>query len=251
MSASLKQLTYGVSRRSVRRFFYLLTQLAMTLRENNTALEACESMLPYLPKKTSLTGSNSQILSTIEQFLTHYCTLAHTVLSEKVQKLPNIFSKDLNSEYASILKPFRKWAEFWEGNENLAADEEADGESEEQKSRIIIWQVYYNTLSMFIQFDILKPLFESRLQQGLEFKRVEATSERLLLSDTEFPEAGQATPRIGQWIDMVITNWKSMINNGWSDEDVGPGGRAGLSQNTKKVSYILGYKNNYQLELPA
>ena len=213
----------------------------MALRDDHAALEACESMLPYLPKKPSLTGSNAQILLWSEQFLTRYCTLAHIVVSEKVKKQSHLSTQDLKSDYTRILKPFRAWAELWEGREDLAVNPSASGKGGEQEGRMVIWHTYYDTLSFFIQHDISQALFESRLQQSLEFKQVESMNERILLHENQFPKADQATPKVGEWIDMVMANWTSMLNNEWSDDDLGSGGRAGLGRSIKEVSYRLRY----------
>ena len=97
------------------------------------------------------------------------------------------------------------------------------------------WGYYYNTLSVLLQRETTQHVFDSRLQQGIELKKVEASYESILLKETKFPRADQANSQIESWVDQVMANWRIMCGHTWQDEDLGEGGKAALGRGVLEV----------------
>lgn len=96
------------------------------------------------------------------------------------------------------------------------------------------WGLYYNTLSVLLQRKTTQHVFDSKLQQGVELKKVEASYESILLKETKFPRADQANSQIESWVDQVMANWRTMCGHTWQDEDL-EGGKAALGRGVLEV----------------
>ena len=92
---------------------------------------------------------------------------------------------------------------------------------------------------MLLQRRIPQHVFDSKSQQGLELKKVEATYESILLKESKFPRADQANSHIESWVDQVMANWSVMCGDTWQNEDLGEGGKASLGRGVLEVGRFL------------
>lgn len=98
------------------------------------------------------------------------------------------------------------------------------------------WGQYYDTLSVLLQRETTQQVFDSRLQQSVELKKVEATYESVLLKESKFPSANEANTQIESWVDQVMANWRVLCGHTWQDEDLGEGGKLSLGRGVIDVS---------------
>ena len=110
---------------------------------------------------------------------------------------------------------------------------------DKQSSYMRTWGCYYDTLSVLLQRQTMEHVFDSKLQQGVELKKVEATYESILLQEVQFPRADQASSLIESWVDQVMANWRVMCGHTWQDDDLGEGGKASLGRGVLSVGQIL------------
>ena len=115
--------------------------------------------------------------------------------------------------------------------------------------------MYYNTLSTLLQYRISyeskhrtesakstttafdhRFLFDSKLAQYAELKRVEVAYESLLLRQVGFPKANTANVEVESWVDEVMSNWFLVTSSDWEDENLEKGGKAAVSQRVLAVS---------------
>ena len=92
---------------------------------------------------------------------------------------------------------------------------------------------------MLLQRGTPQHVFDSKLQQGLELKKVEATYESILLKESSFPRADQANSNIESWVDQMMANWRVMCGHTWQNEDLGEGGKASLGRGVLEVGRFL------------
>lgn len=79
-------------------------------------------------------------------------------------------------------------------------------------------------------------LFDSKLAQYAELKRVEVAYENLLLGQVGFPKANTANIEVESWVDEVMSNWFLVTGSDWGDENLEKGGRVAVSQRVLAVS---------------
>ena len=217
----------------------LLMSLGLAMEITGMAREAVqsyESMLPYISSAQSTVGTSAEHRLWSERLLARHSML----VGRHITAYPRAsgFSLDAGSpvELADILKPYRAWAEFWDDKHSRAIEQQSSLSTENSSLRTRIWKSYYDTVSVLVQQQIVKPVFESRLKQANELKRVEAICEQIILKDAKFPKADQATPEIEGWVDQVMTNWRVLLDPPWKEEDLSSGGRAALGRNVLDVS---------------
>lgn len=104
-----------------------------------------------------------------------------------------------------------------------------------------VWKAYYDTLSTLTQLQVGSPVFDSKSNQHSELKHVEATYESLMLKETSFPKANQASTEIESWVDQVMANWRAMCGPDWQETNYGPGGKAHLGKGILDVSSSTDY----------
>lgn len=79
-------------------------------------------------------------------------------------------------------------------------------------------------------------LFDSRIAQYAELKRVETAYESLLLNQVGFPKANEANVEVENWTDQVMFNWSLLIGPDWEEDDLENGGKAGVGRRVLAVS---------------
>lgn len=137
-----------------------------------------------------------------------------------------------------VLAPFRAYSKYWNtktaSNAGMLSKAD-DGQSLSMRT----WACYYDTLSVLLQRETMENVFDSKLQQGIELKKVEAMYESILLEEITFPRADQSSSLIESWVDQVMANWRIMCGHTWQNEDFGKGGKASLGYGVLSVGQIL------------
>ena len=119
-----------------------------------------------------------------------------------------------------------------------------------------LWRVHYRTLSQIVGEGLVyhpsplhrdhdslehKGLLEdeeymkARQQQRAELKRVEANYETILLRETQFPKANVTNQEVKDWVELVMSNWRTMCGSGWTDAELGEGGKLAVGRTTLDV----------------
>ena len=210
----------------------LLNGLGLSLEEEDSLDEAVrnyESMLPYITSLPSSFADTPHQRHWTEALLTRHCMLssrhaAANQVSPSISVVPP----------SRILAPFRAYSKYWDTRSatNVGTLVKA---GDQHDSHISTWGHYYNTLSVLLQRETTQHFFESKLQQGAELRKVEATYENILLKETKFPRADQPNSHIESWVDQVMGNWRVMCGHSWQNEDLVEGGKASLSLDVLNV----------------
>ncbi|KAL9102238.1 MAG: hypothetical protein Q9163_002598 [Psora crenata] len=201
------------------------------------AAQCYESMLPHITSIQSTVGMLPEHRLWSERLLARYCMLVYKHVAALSRTPHALLADDSNIEPASIMKPYRAWAEFWDTRHPRTTNQHSGIDIENGSLRTRIWKAYYDILSVLVQHQIVSPVSESRPQQALELRSVEASYESMLLQEVKFPKADQATPEIEGWVDQVMANWRTLLGPSWKEADLGSGGRVALSRSVLDVIY--------------
>jgi hypothetical protein len=128
-----------------------------------------------------------------------------------------------------------------------------------------IWQAYYQALSdvlqqarsvpSFLPTEPPSPAFAaspirptmpdplSRFQQRVEVQRVQTTYEALLLKEVAFPKANERSDEVDGWIEAVMGNWTTFCGSMWREEELGDGGREGMTRSVLDILYRAATKS--------
>lgn len=125
------------------------------------------------------------------------------------------------------LRCFHAWSDFWE----RAPSPGPPSSSHLDIGRREVWKAYYHLLSIVLQQGLVytpspsppsellripdqnqseDQLSSARRRLRVALKRVEATYESMLLSETQFPKASQTNMEVEDWVERVISNWKTL-----------------------------------------
>lgn len=210
----------------------LLNEIGLSLEETNSlgeAIRTYESMLPYITSLPSTFANTSEQRYWTESLLTRHCMLSSRhVLANQVS--PSISAVPPSR----VLAPFRAYSKYWD-SKGASNRDTLFRAGDRHSSYMRTWGYYYDTLSVLLQRETTRHVFDSRLQQGVELKKVEAIYESILLKETKFPRADQANSQIESWVDQVMANWTIMCGHTWQDEDLGQGGKASLGRGVLDV----------------
>lgn len=236
------------------------TDLALGVCQENTgnlkeAVQTYESMLPYTSSAQASFGATAEHRRWTERLLARYCLLSSRYVKSKSKKPKDLRLFASLIAPTSILAPFRAWAEFWETRSDNKFEMIEGLVGKGDISRKLVWQAYYDTLSLLLQIESTypststtqsssgkgPPLYEAEFfskpksQQCIELKRIESIYEQFLLNELKFPKANDNTPEIENWVDQVIANWKVLCGNTWLDEDHVDGGKASTGRKVLAV----------------
>ena len=208
-----------------------LKEVGLSQEKTNSPREATrtyESILPYITSLSSTFANAPEQRYWTESLLTRHCMLSGYHIS--TNQPPPISAVPPSR----VLAPFRAFSKYWDtkGASNTGLHNKT---GEGQSTYIQIWGSYYDTLSVLLQREATAHVFDSRLQQGAELKKVEAAYEGVLLKETKFPKADQANSQVESWVDQVMANWRIMCGHTWQDEDLGAGGKAFLGRGVLDV----------------
>lgn len=167
-----------------------------------------------------------------------------------VKKMPSPSIQDLGETYSA----FRAWGEFWQRVPSTSAPV---GSTALDLPRRQVWKAYYDLLSTILQHDltysshssssacVMVPATEVsytqrlsvRRKQRSEMKRIESTYESILMNETKFPKASQGNSEVEEWTEQVFANWRVFSGPGWTDAELGDGGKRAMSRGSLDVLY--------------
>ncbi len=214
----------------------LLNEIGLSLEETSSPEEAIrtyESILPYITSLPSVVANTSEYRYWTESLLTRHCMLSSRHISDN-----QVISPKSAVPPSRLLAPFRAFSKYWD-TKSAPTGGPVINTAHGHDSYMRTWGCYYDTLSVLLQRETAQHLFDSKLQQSSEIKKVEAIYESLLLKETKFPRADQANSHIESWVDQVMANWRIMCGHAWQDEDLGKGGKTSLGRGVLDVSRYL------------
>ncbi|OAR04414.1 hypothetical protein LLEC1_07012 [Akanthomyces lecanii] len=210
-------------------------------QQRQSALAAFQSGLPSLNRVWGGQPVHSQLKYWSELYLTEYCVLT----SEAIRQ------GDATFDQQKSISCFRAWARYWEAMAAPVTGGFGFKGSTTAIPRRAIWSEYYQGLSKHLLDDDAFPPAHfgnvsadtpARTQLRMELKRVEASYERLLLSETTFPRADEHRVEVEMFIKQVMDNWAILCGRGWSEIDLGQAGRAGISYGVLDTLYSAATK---------
>ncbi|KAI8626928.1 hypothetical protein F5Y19DRAFT_466190 [Xylariaceae sp. FL1651] len=212
---------------------------AYCLSRNNRATEALDLFQDAITSLSHIWSGQkgrTQLWFWAELLLTEYCMLQAQALERGEKSL-----EDDNS-----LTPFRSWAKYWEVAKSQGAPLVGGYGFRGAVPRRRVWNEYYAAISAILQQDLPFPTGymsavadepSARNQLRMELKKVETAYEGLLLSETSFPRADEEREEVESFVATVMRNWSVMIGRDWHEQDLGPGGREGLSRGILDILY--------------
>lgn len=212
-------------------------EIGLSLEETNSLTEAIrtyELMLPYITSLPSTFANTPEHQYWTESLLTRHCMLSSR----------HVFANQVSPSVSAVppsrvLEPFRAYSKYWDTKSAFNTGTLFKA-GDRHSSYMRTWGYYYDTLSILLQRGATQHIFDSKLQQGVELKKVEATYENVLLKETKFPRADQANSQIESWVDQVMANWRVMCGHTWQDEDLGEGGKISLGRGVLDVGRLPG-----------
>ncbi|KAL7921944.1 putative filamentation protein Rhf1 [Trichoderma austrokoningii] len=212
---------------------YLRANCLMRDGQRLQALEALQAGLPSLDRVWCGHGIRKQLRYWSELFLTEHCMLTSDALHNNETSLD-----DPNS-----IASFRSWARYWK---IMSAPVTGGFGFKGAVPRRRIWHEYYLALSRILENDLPYPPgqaekmtedMSARGQLRVEIQRAESAYQALLLGETAFPRADEERAEIETFIQQVMRNWSILCGRGWSEQDLGQGGRDLLSQSVLDTLY--------------
>ncbi|KAI0834945.1 TPR-like protein [Hypoxylon sp. FL0890] len=214
---------------------YLKANCLARNNERVAALAVFESALASLSYVWSGQKGRKQLRFWAELFLTEFCMLQAQALERGEKSLD-----DPNS-----LAPFRSWAKYWEVSKAQGSPLAGGYGFRGAVPRRRVWNEYYAAISGILQQDLPFPTglvdvtneASARNQLRAELKKVEIAYEGLLLSETSFPRADEQRQEIEDFVAAVMRNWSVLNGRDWHEQDLGPGGKEGLSRGILDILY--------------
>lgn len=168
--------------------------------------------------------------------------------SDVVRSVPQLayWAEQILAEYTTAqssamptndrLKALQIWSTLTSKSQEVSSS--TFGNTLPTKSRGTVWRTYYNTLSQ----SLAEPQHQSsaaisRSEQASQLRAVESAYETVLLRQRKFPKATESNAPVEDWVEQVIRNWHILCGPGWSDSDLGEGGRNAVTRNVLDVLY--------------
>ncbi|EHA54029.1 hypothetical protein MGG_08820 [Pyricularia oryzae 70-15] len=203
--------------------------------------------LPSISTEWTNQKSRKQLRYWSELFLTEYCMMFSSSLEKGETTLD-----DPNS-----LACYRSWARYWESAKGVPVGGGYGFRG--SIPRRVIWGQYHSALSAIVEEDLSFPTgfvvapssndSSARSQLRAELKNVEKIHETLLLNETEFPNAEEEREEIEEFVHLACQNWRVLCGRGWRDQDLGPGGREGLSRGVLDILYRASMKTYHSTSI--
>ncbi|KAI0887374.1 TPR-like protein [Annulohypoxylon maeteangense] len=214
---------------------YLKANCLARNNERIAALAIFESALASLSYVWSGEKGRKQLRFWVELFLTEFCMLQSQALEKGEKTL-----EDPNS-----LAPFRSWAKYWEVSKAQGSALTGGYGFRGAVPRRRVWNEYYAAISGILQQDLPFPTgfvdvtneASAYNQLRAELKKVEIAYEGLLLHETSFPRAEEQRQEIEDFVAAVMKNWSVLNSRFWHEQDLGPGGKEGLSRGILDILY--------------
>lgn len=177
--------------------------------------------------------STSQLLYWAQQLL------AQVALSTSTSR-PDAIVFDNSSSFR--LQAFRHWAILAaktgpvKSNTALAS---TYGNTAGHTSDLTMWRTYFKFVSAILHRQPEASVYVAIGPRDLavELRRVETSYESELLRHKQFPKADESNAPIEAWVEEAISNWKVLCGTGWTESDLGEGGRNSVSRNVLEILY--------------
>ncbi|KAI1433588.1 hypothetical protein GGR50DRAFT_667772 [Xylaria sp. CBS 124048] len=211
---------------------YCLAQNERTVE----ALDVCQSAMLSLSHLWNSQRSRPQLQFWAEIFLTEYCMMQTQALENGEKSL----------EDDDSLAPFRSWAKYWEVTKTQGTPLVGGHGFRGSVPRRRVWNEYYAAVSSILQLDLPFRVGDvndansgssPRSQLQMELKKVETAYEGLLLNETTFPRADEEREEVEKFVAAVMANWRVSVGHTWLEEDLGPGGKEGVSRGVLDILY--------------
>lgn len=120
-----------------------------------------------------------------------------------------------------------------------------------------VWRAFYEALSRIVSEGLVyhpspvqrdhetqehrglleeEDFIASRVQQRADLRRVEVNYESLLLQDMHFPKANETNDEVKSWVELVMSNFRTLCGPLWTDNELGSGGKLTVGRTTLDVS---------------
>ncbi|CAG7560892.1 unnamed protein product [Fusarium equiseti] len=224
---------------------YLRANCLARSGESKQALISYRAGLPSLGRVWAEHGIGRQLRYWSELFLTEYCMLAGNAYRNN-----EILQVDADS-----LSGYRAWARFWD---TMSTPVTGGYGFKGSVPRRTVWKEYYTALSQILESDQPFPTgfvsntagdLSPRSQLRIELKHAEATYQTLLLGETSFPRAEDEREEVEWFVNQVLRNWTILCGRGWSEKDLGQGGRGILSRGVLDILYNAAMKTYHSTSI--
>lgn len=224
---------------------YLRANCLARSGESKQALISYRSGLPSLGRVWAEHGIGRQLRYWSELFLTEYCMLAGSAFRNN-----EILQLDSDS-----LAGYRAWARFWD---TMSTPVTGGYGFKGSVPRRTVWKEYYTAISQIVESDQPYPTgfvsntagdLSPRSQLRVELKHAEATYQTLLLGETSFPRAEDEREEVEWFVNQALRNWTILCGRGWSEKDLGQGGRSSLSRGVLDTLYNAAMKTYHSTSI--
>ncbi|PTD09952.1 hypothetical protein FCULG_00008728 [Fusarium culmorum] len=224
---------------------YLRANCLARSGESKQALISYRSGLPSLGRVWAEHGIGRQLRYWSELFLTEYCMLAGNAFRNN-----EILQLDSDS-----LAGYRAWARFWD---TMSTPVTGGYGFKGSVPRRTVWKEYYTAISQIVESDQPYPTgfvsntagdLSPRSQLRVELKHAEATYQTLLLGETSFPRAEDEREEVEWFVNQALRNWTILCGRGWSEKDLGQGGRSSLSRGVLDTLYNAAMKTYHSTSI--
>ncbi|KOS18577.1 putative cargo-transport protein [Escovopsis weberi] len=209
---------------------YLRANIYMRDGQRSQALAALQAAQPSLARVWSGQAIRKQLRYWSELLLTEHCMLASEALH----------SNETGVDNPDSIACFRSWSRYWEV---MSAPVTGGFGFKGSVPRRRIWNEYYLVLSRILENDLpfgtenVGTDLSGRSQLRVELRRAESAYQALLLHETTFPRADEERTEIEAFVKQVMTNWTILCGRGWSERDLGHGGRQAISRGVLDILY--------------
>ncbi|KAI0202748.1 hypothetical protein F4808DRAFT_458466 [Astrocystis sublimbata] len=215
---------------------YLKAYCLSRAKKTDEALRVFHGALGTLSHVWNGQKGRAQLQFWAELLLTEYCMLQAQALERGESSL----------EDEAALAAFRSWAKYWEVTRTQGAPLVGGHGFRGAVPRRRVWNEYYAAISSILQNDLPFSAGQvgtaanessTRNQLQMELKKVENAYEALLLSETTFPRADEEREEVENFVATVMKNWDVSVGRDWHEQDLGSGGKEGLSRGVLDILY--------------
>ena len=231
-------------------FIGLSQEQAGSYRE---AIETYNSVLPQITDVETKFGKSYEYRLWTERLLIRFCVLVGRHVKSKSSHFDEVLASKSMITPSKLLSPFRAWSKVQASAPDYGV--KLSIPTVLNPSRRRIWRIYYDILTILMSYRISYTLsnssrsskiktpdfgtiflFDSKLAQYEELRRVESAYEAILLNEVGFPQANEANIEVESWVDQVMSNWALLTGHDWQEEDLEKGGKPAVSRSTLAVS---------------
>ena len=215
---------------------YIRALLSTQAGDMKVGKELLETLLPWLDANRSLVIATPQLLYWAQQLL------ARVAMGQKQTVADSTSSMDHGS-VSFRLQAFRHWGVLAVKNQDVPAS--AYGNASGHLSKLEMWRAYYRFMSNILQNKdgIAHHGSFARSDLAIELRRVEMSFENEFLRNVQFPKATESNAAIEAWVEEFFRNWQILCGSGWSDSDLGEGGRNSCGRNVLDMLYRAASKS--------